>query len=279
MAAVLWAIVGLGVGSFINALVWRTHQNELTTKTNLGRRVNLSILTGRSVCTSCGHQLAWYDLIPIVSWLMLKGRCRYCRQPISRQYPLVELMTAAWFGLSYVCWPVSLNLDGQKVLFAAWLAASAGLLTLVVYDRRWMILPNKIIYPSFFVAAAGQLTYIIGFAPSKTSAAVSWFLSVAVASGIFFILHYVSKGQWIGFGDVRLGLVTGTLLASPSKSLLMIFLASVLGLMWALPALSARRQTLNSRLPYGPFLVLATGIVMLFGTDFINWYNHLFSIR
>src|SRR4051794_11351319 len=92
--------LGLCFGSFINALVWRVHEQEKGKKTR-----NLSILHGRSQCPHCGHELAAKDLIPVISWLLLKGKCRYCGQPISRQYPAVEATTSGWFLLSYYFWP------------------------------------------------------------------------------------------------------------------------------------------------------------------------------
>jgi prepilin signal peptidase PulO-like enzyme (type II secretory pathway) len=90
------------------------------------------------------------------------------------------------------------------------------------------------------------------------------------------LLFYVSSGRWIGFGDVRLGLITGTLLATPAKSLLMLFLASLLGTLFVLPAVVTGRSKMTSRIPYGPFLIIATSAVLLFGQPFITWYqNHL----
>jgi leader peptidase (prepilin peptidase)/N-methyltransferase len=95
---------------------------------------------------------------------------------------------------------------------------------------------------------------------------------VVIASGLFFLLFIISEGKWIGFGDVRLGLITGTLLHLPSKSLLMIFLASILGLLFVLPSLLRGKRNLMARLPFGPLLIVSTVICLLFGTSFINWY-------
>jgi len=102
-------------------------------------------------------------------------------------------------------------------------------------------------------------------------------LSVFVASGLFWALFMISSGRWIGYGDVRLGLITGTTLASPTKSFLMIFLASVLGTLFVIPLLIAKRQSFSSKLPYGPFLILSTALTLLFGGPIINWYTRLLS--
>lgn len=265
-------VFGVCLGSFVNALVWRVMQNHKKGK----KSARLSIMNGRSMCPHCRHQLNAADLVPVLSWLWLRGRCRYCSKPISVQYPLVELALAAVFVLSYVFWPQSLH-GGQMVLFITWLAASVGLLALFLYDFKTMLLPNSIIYPTLAVAVAGRLTYLIGYQSDKPHAAVQWLLGVAVASGIFAALYFTSQGRWIGFGDVRLGLITGTLLASPSNAVLMIFLASVLGTFAALPQMG-KKGGMTAKIPYGPFLITATAICVLFGVSIIDWYKRLSGI-
>lgn len=271
LVAILF-FLGLCFGSFVNALDWRVHKQQGKGQRAKGK--DLSILKGRSMCPHCGHQLSVADLVPVFSWLLLGGRCRYCKKPIPDS-PLVELAAGVIFALSYIYWPYNLE-GGQLVLFVTWLSTSVGLLALAVYDLRWMLLPSKILYPVFFIAFAGQLVYFIGFEANKPHALVSWILSVLVASGIFLLLFLASQGKWIGYGDVRLGLITGTLLRSPAKSFLMIFLASALGALVALPLIAAGKQKLSSRVPFGPFLILATFICVLWGSSLINWYKGLF---
>jgi prepilin signal peptidase PulO-like enzyme (type II secretory pathway) len=256
--------LGLAIGSFINALVWRIHEKK-------------DWIRQRSQCPNCHHQLAARDLVPVLSWLALRGRCRYCHRPISVQYPVVELATAVVFALSYYFWPDGVAGVGEWLLFITWLATSVGLMALLIYDLRWMLLPNKILYPTAAVALVGRLTYLICFEPNKPHGLLMWLLSVGVASGIFWLIYELSKGNWIGYGDVRLGLITGTILASPIESVLMIFLASVLGTILVIPSLIAGRQKLGAKLPYGPFLITATFIVLLFGASFIDWYNRLLA--
>jgi leader peptidase (prepilin peptidase)/N-methyltransferase len=262
---------GLCSGSFVNALVWRLHEQSKTKKT----KTNLSIINGRSVCPNCKHVLAWYDLIPLVSWLALQGKCRHCKKPIPIQYPLVELLSAVIFVGSYIFWPETVHLNGQWLLLGTWLAASVGLLALAIYDLRWFLLPSRIIYPTLAVVAAGRLAYIVIFDNRPLHSLFLWAFSVAVASGVFFILFTYSKGKWIGYGDVRLGLITGTLLADPAKSLAMLFLASLIGTIVILPSLSKGNKTLTSKLPYGPFLIAATAILVVFGDSLLNWYKGL----
>jgi leader peptidase (prepilin peptidase)/N-methyltransferase len=276
LIAVILFWLGLCSGSFVNALVWRLHERQAPSKSK--KKIDLSIVKGRSVCPDCRHTLAWHDLIPVVSWLSLRGKCHYCGQPIPVRYPTVELTGGFVFALSYIFWPLSVHLGGQWLLLATWLICSVGLLALAVYDARWMLLPNKMIHPTLAAAVVGRAAYIGVYEGRPWHALGMWALSVAVASGIFFALFMISKGQWIGYGDVRLGLITGTLLATPAKSFLMIFLASLLGSLAAAPHLFKGQKTLTSRLPYGPFLIIATAIVVVFGGPFLDWYSRLFGL-
>lgn len=269
-------ILGLACGSFVNALVWRLHE-QLAGKKN-SKAKELSILNGRSMCPKCQHQLAWHDLIPVLSWLWLKGRCRYCKKPISAQYPIVELAMGSVFALSYLFWPGNLYQNGQWLLLATWLTASIGLVALLVYDLRWMILPNRIIYPALGVAVVGRAVYIAAYTDHPWHDFLLWALSLAIASGVFYCIFAFSKGKLIGFGDVRLGLITGTLLADPYKSLAMIFLASVLGTLAVVPHLLSGKKSLASKLPYGPFLIAATAVLVVFGDRLIDWYKGLFGL-
>lgn len=260
MIVVILLVFGLCLGSFLNAMVWRIHHK-------------MDFVHGRSQCDNCKHQLAVGDLVPVFSWLVLGGKCRYCRQPISWAHPAVELATGLAFVASYLFWPVTLAGAGQWSLFITWLGTAVGLMALAVYDFRWMLLPSRILYPTAAVAAAGRLVYIIGYEPDRWRSVGAWAAAIAVASGVFFLLFIFSDGRWIGFGDVRLGLISGSVLADPAKAFLMIFLASLLGTFFALPAVAAGRSKMTSRIPYGPFLIAATAITLLFGGSFIAWYQ------
>lgn len=287
MIIVVLSWLGLCMGSFVNALVFRLYkqseQSPVASRqsavkarkpaTSDRRQANeFSVLSGRSQCVHCGRQLAAADLIPVVSWLWLKGKCRYCRKPISWQYPLVELLTALLFVVSYIFWPYGFDMAGV-VRFATWLVMLTGFVALVVYDLRWMLLPNRIVYPLLGLAA-GQVLVLASLSGG------SWFtiISGAVwgllfAGGTFYVLFQLSQGKWIGGGDVKLGFVLGLILGGPIKSLLMLFAASALGLLVTVPLLLGGRATRHSRIPFGPFLIVAAIITYLFGGHIINWYD------
>lgn len=231
------------------------------------------------MCPRCEHRLAWYDLVPLVSWLSLRARCRYCKKPISIQYPLVELVTAAVFALSYVYWPFSLSDTGSQILLAAWLVSVVGLIIIALYDLRWMLVPLAAVLPSLAVAIVGRAAYIGLSEPRKLYALGLWALSLVIASGVFWLIYLFSKGKLIGFGDVQIGLITGTLLGHPGKSLLMIFEASLIGTLVALPDIIRGKKGLASRMPYGPFLIIGTFMAMIFGSQIIDWYSRFMGLK
>lgn len=270
MIIVALALLGLCLGSFANALVWRTHEQSKPKAKRKANDSELSIVHGRSICVQCGHVLKAKDLIPVASWLSLRGKCRYCKKPISWQYPLVELLTAGLFVGLYILWPDK-PLDTQSgVNLAVWLVSVVGLIALVVYDVRWMLLPNKIVFPIFFLAAAGAVANAI--LAGSISPLLSAVGGMAVGGGLFYVLFQVSSGKWIGGGDVKLGFLLGLLLGAPGPSLLMLFIASLLGSLVTIPLLASKKVNPKTRIPFGPFLITAALIVQLWGEKIIEWY-------
>jgi leader peptidase (prepilin peptidase)/N-methyltransferase len=277
MVIVILVVFGLCLGSFINALVWRLHAQSLQTKNkklNKDHMAKLSIINGRSMCPNCKHQLAGLDLVPLFSWLALRGKCRYCHESISIQYPIVEMLTALLFIASYIWWPETIR-DLQVSIFILWLAILVVLIALFIYDLKWLLLPNKLIYPlSAAALAIAVLTIIDSNHPLK--AIIDLVLAVAVGGGIFYVLFQLSGGRWIGGGDVRLGWALGLIAGTPSKSVLFIFIASIAGTFFSLPLLLSHRLKRNSIIPFGPMLIFGIVITQLFGSDILSWYQNLF---
>ena len=269
------AILGLVFGSFVNALVWRLHeQAKLAGKKGKAadrRRKELSVVKGRSMCSHCGHELGAKDLVPVLSWLWLRGKCRYCGEKIPDS-PLVELATGLLFAVSYVAWPYGFH-DSGLFQFVLWLAFLVGFVGLAVYDLRWFLLPNKIVFP------------LIGLAIVEVVVVAVWRHSLrglgmptagaAVIFGLFWTLYQVSKGGWIGGGDVKLAVVLGLLAATPFRAFVVIFFASLIGTLMSAPQLVKGREGLTQRIPFGPSLLLATVIVVLYGERMGNWYQSL----
>lgn len=271
-------VLGLSFGSFVNALVWRLHEQEELRARKGGKSKKealekLSILQGRSMCPSCRHELAAIDLVPVMSWIFLRGKCRYCGKPISWQYPLVEVAVTASFIISYLWWPADLQGLGL-VRFCFWLAFLVGFAALAVYDLKWFLLPDKIVFPLVGLAViellASLIFYHVGW---QVLWAAVW--GVLIASGVFFALYQISGGTWIGGGDVKLGLVLGILIGGPLNSLLLLFIASLIGTLVSLPLLIVGKAGRKTLIPFGPFLIMAAVMIVLFGSHFVDWLDSL----
>lgn len=258
--------LGLCFGSFINALVWRLYKQQQTRSKR--ERSKYSITKGRSVCVHCGHKLAWHDLLPVVSWLLLRGRCRYCRKKIDDS-PLTELVPPLLFIFSYHFWPEVLA-GSEWLIFSLWLTILVVLVALCLFDLKWMLLPDKLTYT--LAGLAGVLVIVSTVIHSDRTLLVNSLLGMLTISGLFYALFQLSKGKWIGGGDIKLGLGLGLIAGGISEALLVIFLASFIGTVIALPSLVTKKLKLSGKLPFGPFLLAAGIIVYIFGTEILTWY-------
>jgi prepilin signal peptidase PulO-like enzyme (type II secretory pathway) len=253
---------GLILGSFVNALVWRLHEGR-------------DWVRERSECTHCHHVLAAKDLVPVVSWLALRGKCRYCRAKID-DTPLAELVLPVLFVISYYAWPLTLHGVGL-FQFVLWLLFLVAFLALAVYDLRWFILPDKIVYTLVLLAVLEVLVRVV-FYHQGVDVLVQALLGAAVLSGLFYLLFTIYNGTWIGGGDVKLALVLGLLAGSGIRALLLLFAASTIGTLCLLPSLLMRKTKMKAQIPFGPFLIVGLLVVYLFGARIIDWYTQLLSV-
>lgn len=250
-------VSGLIAGSFLTAFVDRLADGR-------------SFVKGRSSCDSCQKRLTWLDLIPLVSYLLAKGKCRHCKKSIGTYYLIVEISTLLSFMCFYWFWPFDF-VGWNLVVFSIWLLVLTMLLALIIYDFKWMILPSKIIYPTMLLAIV-----LLGCRYLAGHDLIWWqvLLGIVVGGGIFHLIFMMSE-RYIGYGDVRLGFLLGMLLASWQLSLLMIFLSSILGVLVTLPIVAIKgKQALSEKfkIPFGPFLILGALISFSFGQILIDWY-------
>lgn len=279
------AFLGVILGSFINAFVWRLRQqlddDGVPRKLSAAQKHKLSITKGRSMCPQCRHLLAPKDLMPVLSWLLLKGRCRYCGKPISVAYPIVELLTGLLFAVTYIAWPYQL-IGAEWLIFAGFLMMLVFLIVLSIYDLRWWILPTRLIYTAAIVYGMSLLTgsHILG-EPWRFWES----LSAAGLYGVLFFTIYIisyyrsktdsSRQDLLGFGDVRLAFVLGLAVGVPANVFLAMFLSSLVGLVAAVPDLARKQKNLGSAMPFGPFLVFGAWAAALWGADMVVVYSNL----
>ncbi|TAH34190.1 prepilin peptidase [Candidatus Saccharibacteria bacterium] len=276
-------LLGVIFGSFVNALVWRLHEQAEQRKKKPKKQAaahtpaltarDLSITKGRSMCPNCHHTLAAKDLVPVFSWFWLRGKCRYCHKPISWQYPLVEVITGVLFALSYVSWPHGFSGVGVYQ-FVFWLFYLIVFMVLAVYDLRWFLLPDKVVFPLIGVA----LVETVSVAVWQHSWASLWqpLAGGVIIFGLFYLLFQVSKGAWIGGGDVKLAFALGLMAGSPVAAFLVLFFASLLGVFGSIPLLLHGKDNLKAHIPFGPYLLSATVLVVLYGARITEWYTGFF---
>lgn len=237
-------IFGLIIGSFLNVVIVR-----LQTEGN--------IVSTRSHCPHCKHTLSWYDLIPLVSFIQLKGKCRSCKGTIAWQYPVVELVT----GLLFVA---MVRLAFPDFLLAGyWLLLACFFIVIFVYDLKHFIIPDKVIYPAIGVALAYNVYQHETFLQAL--------LAGVAASAFFLLIVLVSRGTWMGLGDVKLALLMGLFLGFPAI-VAALFLAFLIGAILGIGLIVARKKTMKSEVPFGPFLILGTFLALFWGQEIILWY-------
>ncbi|PIV45836.1 MAG: prepilin peptidase [Candidatus Nealsonbacteria bacterium CG02_land_8_20_14_3_00_34_20] len=273
MLSVVVFILGLTVGSFLNCVIYRLKTGQ-------------NFLKGHSSCPHCLHQLKWYDLIPVLSFILLKGKCRYCKKPISWQYPLVELITGLLFlqifnfqfswtlsgGLSVGLLFNEFSIFNFLNLIYYWLIVSL-LIVIFVYDLKWYVIPDKIVYPAIIIA----LIFNFQFSIFNQFSIFKFSILSALGTSIFFLaIFLISRGKWLGFGDVKLAFFMGLFLGFPDI-LVALFLAFLIGAMIGLGLIIFKKKGLKSEIPFGPFLITGTLIALFWGNQIINWYLNLIT--
>jgi len=243
-------IFGLIIGSFLNVVILRFDDLK-------------SILKTRSHCPHCKKELAWYDLAPFFSYVLLIGKCRNCKKEISIQYPLVEVGTAVIFALLF--WKF-----GISVQFAFLMIISALLIIMLTYDILHMLISDFLVY----LAIAIWIIYLVidYFLLGHSRFLILNSLYGGLALGGFLgLLVLISREKWMGIGDIKLGLLLGLISAWPNV-LLTAFLSFTLGSLISLPLIFSKKKNLKDKIPFTPFMILATFITIFYGDKIISWY-------
>ena len=252
IALIAFVWIGLSVGSFMNVVIHR-----LPRKT--------SVVRPSSRCPGCGYELRWYDNIPVVSWVLLRGRCRKCASPISIRYPIVEVLTLLVFLLHLWVFGWTL-LMGVRLLFACTLVA------LFAIDLEHHLLPDKITLPGIVVG----LIFSLILPPGIVEALLGALLGYGILWGIAEAYYRYSGQEGMGGGDLKMLAMVGAFLGW-KLVLVTLVLSSVTGSVIGLLVISLRRGDMKYALPYGTFLAAAALLASLVGDRIVAWYTGLYA--
>ncbi len=234
-------LLGLLIGSFLNVLIYRIPRGE-------------DFVFSRSHCTSCGYVLRWYDLVPVITYISLGGKCRKCKNKISIMYPLIEVINSLMYGFIYYRFGYSVYTLVCMLMFSI-------LLVISVIDFKDLIIPNQLVIAILLIAACyslydgNYLSHIIGF---------------FVVSLVLLIINIITKGG-IGMGDVKL-MAVGGLLLGISKILASFVIGSVVAGIAGIILLLLKKASRESKIPFGPFLAFGIMTVLLFGDEILDIY-------
>jgi len=242
----IFIITGLAVGSFLEVVIYRVPRK-------------LSIVRPASFCTNCKKKIAFYDNIPVLSYIILRGRCRYCKSKIPVTSLLVEIITSLLFLANYIIFGLSINTAIGIIFCCALIAVS-------FIDIEFKIIPNVIVLP---------LT-VVGLALNIASDPSNWWMPLAFSMGAFvfmLIIHLISP-RGMGMGDVKLSLMAGAFLVRNVVSGL--FLGFLLGSLYGLSLIIIKRKKLKQAIPFGPFISLGSIISLFWGNYILKWYIGFF---
>ncbi len=282
-------LVGLCLGSFSGATMWRLRARQLAQDKHDGEKIDhdefeklkklnsASILSPKdhSVCLNCSYRLKWYDLIPLFSWLYLGGRCRRCHKRIGRMEPLMEIGMVAYFVLSFMFWPYPLNNWLEISRLVLWLIAGVPIAILFAYDARWSLMDRKANYSLVLVGAISALTVILN-SSDKSSTFFGICGSVLILGGLYYAIYRLSNGKWVGGADPVLGLGLGLMLADWRLAFVALFAANLIGCLVVIPGLATKKLKRDSHVPFGPLLITGFIIAGLAGNYLIEFYINSF---
>ncbi|MEI7890335.1 MAG: prepilin peptidase [bacterium] len=263
---IIFLLLGLIIGSFLNAVVYRLNAVES--------------LMERSHCPHCKKQVRWFDNVPLFSFIVLGAKCRDCGEKISWQYPVVELLTGIMFALlgSYF---FDINIVSSWTLTAFYLIVFAILMIIFVYDFKYMEIPMLVLW----MGVAFSLTYFLfadyqifhqtkSFLELRTIAGI---LGAIVAAGFFFALAAYSKETWMGYGDVYLGFLVGMVVGWPNV-IATLMLSFTLGALISVALIAIKSKTMKSQVPFAPFLISGAFLVIILPQIFPELNYWLFMI-
>ena len=252
------SLLGILIGSFLNVVIGRVPEGR-------------SVVHPPSACPRCDYQIGPKDNIPILSWMLLRAKCRNCSLPISARYPLVEALTGALFGLT--AWRLGWTPELPAVLLFV-----AGGIALSAIDIEHFRLPNTVVYPLLGLVG---LSLVVAAGMSSSWSRLVWVVAGAlVSSGLLFALVVLTRGRGMGMGDVRLALVLGAVAGwyGPGRAAVGLFLGFVVGSVLGIGLAVRKGKMKGVKMPFGPSLIAGAFIAVLWGGDIWHWYRGLMGL-
>ncbi len=251
-------LVGTSFGSFLNCIIYRLEKQQKP--------------SGRSYCPKCKHTLSHKDLVPLFSYILLKGGCRYCNKKISLEYPLVEFFTGVLFVITFYLsgFLDIINYSLFDILTITYLFAVLFFLILIfIYDLKHFIIPD---FANFSLIIISFLYLVIySFLENNIDIFINGLLSAVFIFLFFFAIFYFSKGKGMGFGDVKFVVFMGFFLGFPNivvANFLSFFFGAIIGLL----LIMLRKKKMKSQIPFGPFLIFGTYVAYFFGDKIVQYY-------
>lgn len=253
-------IIGTVIGSFLNVVIYRSVVGE-------------SWVTGRSRCDHCRKQIKWYDNIPLISYIVLFGKCRFCKGPISISHPVVELLTGMLLVWWY--WGGALFFQLTRAPFQTlqplfWLIIGLLLLVLFFSDLLYMVLPDVVVGLLMIVTVVYRIALVLAGIMEPMDlmrAVVGMILALILIGGLWL----VTKGKGMGFGDVKLIIPLSLLVGWPSV-VAMVMLSFILGAVTGIALILIGKKNFGQVIPFGPFLILSTVLTLIWGDNLVQWY-------
>lgn len=275
-ASMMWGLIGLLIGSFLNVVIHRIPvmmqretDNFIAAERDeaLPHTQTYNLVVPRSACTSCGHTLSAIENIPLLSWLWLRGRCRHCGAKVSARYPLVEALTALLSG--WVIWRLGSGFEGVAALFLVW-----SLLAMTFIDIDTQLLPDDLTLPLVW---AGLLVNLVGGFVSLQEAVIGAAAGYLSLWAVYWVYRLVTGKEGIGYGDFKLLAALGAWLGWMMLPLI-VLLSSLLGAVVGIALIVLRRHQRGMPIPFGPFLAVAGLVALLYGQAIVSaWLGRVVS--
>ena len=256
--SVIVFLFGICIGSFLNVLIYRIP-------------IGMDFKKGSSICTTCKHELKWYDLFPLFSWIFLRGKCRYCKAKISAIYPIVESITGIMFVLSFV---FGTGCNFLRLALPGYFAICCALVVIFCIDWKHMFIPDSM---WITILIGGILLYldtliVNGWDKKELIARIIGAFSVSV---LFFLIEYL-KPDSIGGGDMKLMFAAGFALGW-GKTMFALLIAGLTGTVVLIITNSLKKENMKKKIPFGPYLAIGIFVALIFGDLLINGYLNLFK--